>query len=243
MICFRVTRNCNARCRFCLAPPNNTHAEYAELIRRIKWLLDHQVKTIHFCGGEPSVHPDIEKLISFVHKNKGKSKITTNGIRLNDSLISTIKRAGTEMKISLHGDRIHHNDIVGVDAYDMTTANIKRVVKANIPVSIQSTIVAGNLMMIDKISDFCLKSGIRRLSILPFIPRGKGDKVRHSFELSSSERRQLKEIIKKLRRKFSPRLDIRRLDFNTKAIHVVEPDGKIILEGISERSDRIIYEI
>ena len=48
MICFRVTRSCNARCGFCLVPPDGAHPNVDTLTLRIDWLLSRGVKTIHF---------------------------------------------------------------------------------------------------------------------------------------------------------------------------------------------------
>src|SRR5882672_1506787 len=91
MVCFRVTRFCNARCGFCLAPPDGgVHPPTAALRGRIDWLLAHGVKTIHFCGGEPTVHHGLPELIAYVCTHGGKSKLTTNGITLSDDLIPTL---------------------------------------------------------------------------------------------------------------------------------------------------------
>lgn len=242
MICFRVTRKCNARCQFCLAPPDGARPQLSDLIRRLEWLLSHKVKTIHFCGGEPTIYPDLEKLISFVHESGVKVKMTTNGIALADSLISLLYDTRAEVKVSLHGNREHHDKITGVRAFDHTVANIKRLVDSVVKVSVQSTIIAEKPDMVHWLSDFCLDAGVRRLSILPFIPRGNGSYVRDRFGLSSIQRRQLKDMVKAKRRKLNTRLDLRWLDFNAKPLHVVEADGRIILEDMNEKMDTVLYE-
>jgi MoaA/NifB/PqqE/SkfB family radical SAM enzyme len=61
-ICFRVTRYCNARCGFCLAPPDGAHPPGAVLAERIDWLFTRGVHTIHFCGGEPTIHPACHRI-------------------------------------------------------------------------------------------------------------------------------------------------------------------------------------
>ena len=40
--------------------------------------------------------------------------------------------------------------------------------------------------------------------------------------------------VSRQRRTFSGRLDIRWLDFSARPIHVVEPDGRLVLEGATE---------
>lgn len=243
MICFRVTRHCNARCGFCLAPPDGTHAAAGVLTQRIDWLLSQGVKTIHFCGGEPTIHPALPQLLTHVRARGGKAKLTTNGIKVSDELLAALRAVRAQVKVSLHGDRAHHDELVGRTAFDETTRNIRRLVAAGVFTSVQTTVVAGGAWVVDWVSGFCLESRVRRLSILPFIPRGSGYERRGEYGLSSSERRALREHVKKQRRALNGRLDLRWLDFNTRPIHVVEPDGRLVLEGATERMDEVLYSI
>jgi hypothetical protein len=38
-VCFRVTRACNARCGFCLAPWDGEHPPADVLLHRVDWLI------------------------------------------------------------------------------------------------------------------------------------------------------------------------------------------------------------
>jgi MoaA/NifB/PqqE/SkfB family radical SAM enzyme len=244
MICFRVTRFCNAHCGFCLAPPDGgPHPSVSTLKGRIDWLLARSVKTIHFCGGEPTIHHGLPELIAYVLAQGGKSKLTTNGIAVADSVIPVLRAAKTQVKISLHGDQAHHDEIVGRAAFNETTATINRLLSAGVTVSVQTTIVAGRLDIVSWMIRFCVNNKVPRLSFLPFIPRGSGYSSRAKYELSPAERNELRNLIKQMRRELSSRLDIRLLDFNTRPIHVVEPDGRIILEGPTETCDTFLFQI
>ncbi|MGA9773042.1 MAG: radical SAM protein [Blastocatellia bacterium] len=243
MICFRVTRNCNASCGFCLAPPDGTHPAANTLAHRLDWLMSRGVKTIHFCGGEPTIHPALPQLIEHVRERGGKTKLTTNAIAISDALLKTLRTTGSQVKVSLHGDREHHNDIVGREAFDHTTRNISRLLAAGVPTSVQTTVVAGGTWVVDWVAEFCLKAGVRRLSILPFIPRGNGYGRRGEYGLSSLERRALREHVSRKRRALNGRLDLRWLDFTARPIHVVEPDGRVILEGATDAMDEVLCHI
>src|SRR5436309_6228255 len=140
MICFRVTRYCNARCGFCLAPPDGVNAAAGALMHRIDWLLSRGVKTIHFCGGEPTTHHALPYLLAHVRARGGKSKLTTNGIKVSDALLAALCVTRSQVKISLHGDRKHHNEIVGREAFDDTTRNLRRLVSAGVFTSVQTTV-------------------------------------------------------------------------------------------------------
>lgn len=244
MICFRVTRFCNARCGFCLAPPDGgKHPDASSLKTRIHWLLHHGVKTIHFCGGEPTIHKSMAELIQYVSEQGGRSKMTTNGLLMPVELIGTLRHCRTEVKVSLHGDKEHHNNVVGLDAFDKTVNTIKNLLKEKVNTSIQTTIVSGHLDVADRMISFCLENGVKKVSFLPFIPRGSGFERKDEYGLSQTERKILRNQITGKRRKLSSRLDIRLLDFSTRPIHVVEPGGSIILEGASEGMDELLYQI
>lgn len=244
MICFRVTRFCNAKCGFCLAPPDGgIHPPVAQLMERIDWLFERGVKTIHFCGGEPTIHHDLPELIKYVRDRGRKSKLTTNGIAMPDQLIHALFAAKTQVKVSLHGPCEHHNEIVGRDAFDNTVSAIHRLILKGVSTSVQTTIVAGHLDIVEWAANFCLEHSVKRVSFLPFIPRGSGFGQRIKYELSGNERRELRDYVTQMRRKLISRIDIRLLDFNARPIHVVEPDGRVVMEGATEARDTLLYRI
>jgi MoaA/NifB/PqqE/SkfB family radical SAM enzyme len=243
-VCFRVTRFCNARCGFCLAPPDGgIHPSFELLKKRIDWLFANGVKTIHFCGGEPTIHHDLPKLIRYVTEQGKKSKLTTNGISISDELIDTLYASHTQLKVSLHGPMGHHNEMVGVDAFDKTVFSVQRLISSRVSTSIQTTIVSGHLDIVDWSIRFCLDNGVKRVSFLPFIPRGNGYQNRTQYELSSNERRNLRDEVKQKRRRLISRIDIRLLDFNSRPIHVIESDGRVVLESATEAMDVLLYRI
>jgi MoaA/NifB/PqqE/SkfB family radical SAM enzyme len=242
-VCFRVTRACNARCSFCLAPPLGLTPAVSILKQRIDWLLNRGVDTIHFCGGEPTIHPGLPELVQHVHACHKHSKLTTNAISLPDDLVPILRSANTLVKVSLHGDREHHDQILGRAAFEHTTKNIRRLITAGVSTSVQTTVIARATWVVDWVSGFCLEAGVRRLSFLPFIPRGSGYERRMEYGFTSAERRELRDHVARLRRSLGHRLEVRWLDFTARPIHVVEPDGKVILEGATEALDKILYEI
>jgi MoaA/NifB/PqqE/SkfB family radical SAM enzyme len=242
-ICFRVTRYCNARCSFCLAPNVGSHPSEDVLRRRVDWILSRDVKTIHFCGGEPTIHPDLPNLLHYAREKGASCKLTTNGILLSGALLSILRTTGSLVKVSLHGDRAHHDKIVGRVAFDAATRSLRRLLDARISASVQTTIVAGGEWAADWAAGFCLEQGVRRLSILPFIPRGLGNDRRDEYGLTPKDRSALRAKISCLRRAYSGRLDIRWLDFLARPTHVVEADGRIVIEGASERMDKTLCRI
>ncbi len=233
-VCFRVTRYCNARCGFCLAPPDGAHPPAAVLVQRLDWLAARGVRIIHFCGGEPTIHPALAELLGHVRGQGGSSLMTTNGISLPAPLLAALCASGTQVKVSLHGDRPHHDATVGRAAFDLATGNLLRLLRSGVPTSVQTTLVAGNEWVVDWMADFCLAQRVPRLSFLPFIPRGSGFALRDRFSLEGAQHAQLRERVRRKRRELLGRLYVRWLDFPARPVHVVEADGRIVPEPPSE---------
>lgn len=242
-ICLRISRCCNARCSFCLAPADGTLAGGDTLIQRIDWLLARGVGGFDFCGGEPTLHPELPRLLGHVQRQGKRSALTTNGMELTGNLVTTLRTTKTRVKVSLHGDRSLHNKLLGCDAFDATTANIRNLLRCGILTSLQTTVVAGETWVVDWLIDFCLTTGVRRLSILPFLPRGSGRDRQDQFGLSTAERSALHSHVTTRRRALNGRLDLRWLNLSVRPIHVVEVDGNIVLEGPSEARDQVLLRI
>lgn len=242
-VCFRVTRSCNARCGFCLAPPDGERTpDAATLTHRVDWLRARGVKTLHFCGGEPTIHPALDRVLEHVHQRGGKSKLTTNGIFLPERLPAVLRATATRVKLSLHGDRDRHDAAVGCEAFDAATANLRRLLGAGVPTSIQTTITdpAEGPAVVDWMSRLCLELGVRRLTILPLIPRGR---AATSLGRPALDRRRLQDHVVGARKALRGRLDVRWQDFSATPVPVVEPDGRVVLERGTEAMDTLLCRI
>jgi MoaA/NifB/PqqE/SkfB family radical SAM enzyme len=242
-VCFRVTRYCNARCGFCLAPPDGAHPSALVLKQRIDWLVGRGVKVVHFCGGEPTIHPALGELLMHTLARNCGSRLTTNGIVSPEPLLPALRAARTKVKVSLHGDRAHHDAIIGRTGFDLTTRHLRQLVAAGIATGVQTTVVAGGEWVLDWVADFCLAEHVRQLCILPFIPRGNGYRTQVEYGLTPARRGQLREAVRRKRHALQGRVDVRWLDFSSQAVPVVEADGRVVLERASEPMDTVLGEI
>lgn len=173
----------------------------------------------------------------------GKPLLTTNGISISDDLIAALNATRTEVKVSLHGPAAFHNAIVGRDAFDSTTGSILRLKVSGVRASVQGTIIHEHLDTVDWLIRYCLANGIKRVGFLPFIPRGSGNGKRDVYGLSTQERGELRDLVKRKRRELNGTIEIRLLDFNVKPVPVVEPDGRVIMEGPTEALDVLLHRI
>jgi MoaA/NifB/PqqE/SkfB family radical SAM enzyme len=154
-----------------------------------------------------------------------------------------LRSARTQVKVSLHGDRARHDALVGRPAFDLATEHLRRLRGAGIPTAVQTTIVADGDWVLDWMADFCLAERVRQLSILPFIPRGSGYRTQGEYGLTPIQRTALREHVRRKRRTLQGRLDVRWLDFSARPLHVVEADGRVVLEYASESMDTLLCTI
>ncbi|MFZ0588880.1 MAG: radical SAM protein [Bryobacteraceae bacterium] len=96
-------RRCNLACTYCnefdkVSPPVPTD----EMLRRIDKLGELRTGIITFSGGEPMLHPDLDRLIRRVRDNGAIATLITNGYLLTPSRIQRLNRAGLDyLQISI----------------------------------------------------------------------------------------------------------------------------------------------
>lgn len=78
-----VTNQCNRKCQFCIARKNtnkigNSFLSLANVEKAISFCKKENIQTISLTGGEPSLHPDIFKIVEMFHSNGFEVSIYTN---------------------------------------------------------------------------------------------------------------------------------------------------------------------
>jgi radical S-adenosyl methionine domain-containing protein 2 len=81
---FHLYRSCNERCRYCFAsfPDIATRLATADAERLIFELASRGTRKITFVGGEPTLHPDLPRLLKATHASQMTTAMVTNGFRL-----------------------------------------------------------------------------------------------------------------------------------------------------------------
>ncbi len=101
------TRRCNLACTYC-----NEYDDYsdpvptAEMLRRIDRLAALGTSIVTMSGGEPLLHPELEKVIQRVRSHGMISSMITNGYLLTTERIRQLNEAGLEyLQISIDNIR------------------------------------------------------------------------------------------------------------------------------------------
>jgi hypothetical protein len=103
-----INRTCNMRCRCCYNIDRDSVKSFDEVERDLNRAMDlRRLQAVTVLGGEPTLHPDLPRIIALVKGRGLFCQLLTNGLRFLDddgpALLCEVKRAGID-KILLHVD-------------------------------------------------------------------------------------------------------------------------------------------
>lgn len=147
-----VTDRCNMRCMYCM-PSNNAEwfdqedvLSYEEIIRLARIFASLGTEKIRVTGGEPTVRPEIEKLICNLSNISGIKSIsmTTNGLLLRDK-VKELKKAGlASVNVSLDTFRADRfKAMTGMDGLGKVLSSIKASDDGGLVIKINTVVMRG----------------------------------------------------------------------------------------------------
>lgn len=119
---FFLFYGCNLKCKMCGQWGENGTSKTEEIknfisIEKLYELIDEAVKyrpEIYIWGGEPTLHPDFDKFISYIKQKRLVCTINTNGILLEKYSHVILESNVDSLDISLLGTKKIHDEIVQV---------------------------------------------------------------------------------------------------------------------------------
>jgi MoaA/NifB/PqqE/SkfB family radical SAM enzyme len=179
---FHILTKCNLSCKHCYINKDQ-HGDKTLDIETIKnWLKlflnEKQNTNIIFLGGEPTLHPDLDKAVKYA-RNKGFKSITidTNGYLFHNILDKITKDEVDFISFSLDGATKKTNDSIrGQGSYDQCLAGIKKAVSKKFSTSMIYTVSKDNIDELGLMPDLIKNFGIDRFFIQVIGLRGKSSK-------------------------------------------------------------------
>ena len=149
-LCLHVAHTCNLTCAYCFASQGKYHGERALMsFETGKRALDFLVERsgarrnleVDFFGGEPLMNWDVVKrLVAYAREIEGPAKknfrftLTTNGMLIDDDVISFCNREMSNVVLSLDGRKEIHDrlrvDAKGNGSYDRIVPRFQKLVAA-----------------------------------------------------------------------------------------------------------------
>ena len=183
--------HCNQKCLHCYAAgqceadtEELTTDEWAEVLRKLKKI---GIPQITFTGGEPTLRPDLVKLVDkaqwFV------TRLNTNGIKLTPEFCRALKESSLDsVQITFYShDADIHNKLVGANMHHMTVRGIKNALETGLAVSINTPLCKINRDYVTTL-EFLHEMGVEYVTCSGLIITGNATKEQSiSTQLSNDE--------------------------------------------------------
>jgi SynChlorMet cassette radical SAM/SPASM protein ScmF len=153
-IYFYLTSACNLKCSHCwigpkfqTSPQTAPHLDFDLFVRIIQQARPLGLARIKLTGGEPLLHPKIERLLAFIKRSEFQIVIETNGLLCSPRLAREISQCRTAcISVSLDGSRAKtHDKIRGVNgSFAAALTGIKNLVQVGLQPQIIMTVMQQN---------------------------------------------------------------------------------------------------
>ncbi len=182
-----VTNRCNFNCIHCGFDSGKSNLEDMDLSLAKKILKDFKslggIK-VDLTGGEPMLHKDIDKIISYANKLNLRTKLVTNGSLLTEEKLWKLKQAGLKgISVSLDGPNyksFKQTRPETIAVYHRIIKTIKNSVKIGLFTKINTVIFDYNLYDIEYVVKQAIDLGVHEIRFCFFSPVGRGaNKTEH----------------------------------------------------------------
>ncbi len=176
---FHILTSCNLKCRHCYINPGQHGYKTLPLTTIRNWLRlfanRSKQANVVFLGGEPTLHPDLPRIIEEARAlNYQSITVDTNGYLFND-ILSTVGPGDVDyFSFSLDGATDKTNDAIrGTGAYDTCLKGIKSAVSSGFSASIIYTVSRANIHELAMMETLVKDLGVDRFFIQVIGIRGK----------------------------------------------------------------------
>lgn len=115
-----LTNSCNFHCEYCNMNFNSCFMDKSLAMKIVDDYVRMGGRIIHFTGGEPSIVPYIDELLSYAKSNGLVVSMNTNGYKRID--VRNVDKLKASFDMS---DKIEFNRTMGVDCFDTVVENMK----------------------------------------------------------------------------------------------------------------------
>jgi Fe-coproporphyrin III synthase len=176
-----LTERCNLACSHCYlgAGPTGTRSLLVETV--IEMLTGYARlggETVAFSGGEPTLHPGLERCVLCARSLGLQPTVITNGTRLRGRLLEVLVEARVTFAVSIDGARAESHDAIrGAGTFARVQRALERLAeaKAQEQTIICFTPTRRNAGEFANLARTCAAAGFRHLYVSPLEARGRAN--------------------------------------------------------------------
>lgn len=161
-----------------------------------------KIKSVAFSGGEPLLWPWISEAVTESHLKGLNSSLYSTGINLNNNgandINSLAERGLGRVIFSLYSPFKESHEAITRQSgsFGKTTTVMRELRENNIPREIHFVPIKLNFTHLAKLIDLAKELNVKKISILRFVPHGRGITLKNSNEmLSRKETIELRKLI------------------------------------------------
>ncbi len=208
-----ITRKCNLACIHC---GSDCKADFqsAELTTEswykiIDYISEKYSKELAFIisGGEPTIHPDLVKIVNRIKKNGNRWGMVTNGMNLSEKLLNQlIKEDLYSITISLDGLAKSHNRLRNSNvSFKKVMNSLDLIGKSTIDFKDAVTCVfPDNLHELNEVAEILIDKGIKSWRLFRIFPSGRASDNTNT-QLTFEQSLQMLDWIKNNKKKYAER--------------------------------------
>lgn len=144
---FELTPLCNLDCKMCYVHLNKSQMQGAQLLSVEQWkrimqqAIDAGMMYARLTGGECLTYPGFRELYSFLRNQGVETLILTNGLLLDEDITNFLQNnPPAAIQVSLYGAAEEtYEQVTGKRAFSLVMENLRRIKKAEIPLTIAVT--------------------------------------------------------------------------------------------------------
>ncbi len=180
-----ITSRCDQACQYCHSPKDsfgNKDMPLSLLQRAANQAKEIDVKNFVLTGGEPLLHPQLEKILEILSGYDFNIKMATNGVSIDKNIIDLLKHFHVKsLQVSIDTlNKEHYLLVRGVNRLERVIENIREIISGDtIHLAVSSV---GNRIIIDDLEEllmFCFNEGIHTFTLTKPIPVHTGARNNH----------------------------------------------------------------
>ena len=167
-----LTHRCPLQCPYCSNPARllkaNTELDTDTWVRVFNEAADMGILQVHLSGGEPTLRPDLEEIVSALSARGVYTNLITAGINVKPERIAALKACGLDhVQLSVQGATPEVTELIGnmkgAHEHKMITAQAVRA--AGLPLTLNAPIHRHNIHQVGDFINLALKLDADRLEI------------------------------------------------------------------------------
>jgi SynChlorMet cassette radical SAM/SPASM protein ScmF len=199
-IYFYLTEGCNLKCRHCwIAPKFQTEDSiwpsldfdlFKDIIKQGKEL---GLSVVKLTGGEPLIHPDIEKILDHIKEQDLRLTIETNGVKCTPAIVEKIIKCDRpSVFVSIDGvDAETHEWVRGVTgSFDAAWEGVRNLVNAGLRPQIIMSVMKHNVDQMEAVVRLAEKENAESVKFNIVTPTARGEQME-----AAGETLPIKELI------------------------------------------------